>query len=199
MFLIIFAFWDWHCFWFVRKFCVKLILVFSKIVLIKKVYTACFFFEIVNYFFVVFPLQYYQVLKANFGPSCSIKTTTAIKSIILVGSLLFRHIVTKVQPRVFEHFLRPVVFSTNVFSTTFALISYFCSKFCKNVNILRKPVYFRSIKLFSRHIKIDKQAEALKKTLFHFAVGTPERLKALLEQGMISCLVLFYCTSVLKL
>lgn len=51
---------------------------------------------------------------------------------------------------------------------------------------------FRSLKLFSRHMKLEKQSEILKSCVSHFAVGTPERLKALLQQGTSSMLILFF-------
>jgi len=83
----------------------------------------------------------------------------------------------------FHNIILDLLFLIKVGSKSIFLLSFvhvIIEELCIFINYL-----FRSIKLFSRHIKIDKQAEALKKTLFHFAVGTPERLKALLQQGMI--------------
>lgn len=44
----------------------------------------------------------------------------------------------------------------------------------------------RIAKLFAKHIKIQEQAELLKTTPIHLAVGTPQRLVALAEQGHLS-------------
>ncbi|KAI8097071.1 U3-containing 90S pre-ribosomal complex subunit-domain containing protein, partial [Halteromyces radiatus] len=41
----------------------------------------------------------------------------------------------------------------------------------------------RIAKLFAKHIKIQEQADLLNNTAIHLAVGTPQRLLALIEQG----------------
>jgi len=44
----------------------------------------------------------------------------------------------------------------------------------------------KSIKLFSRHMKLKDQAKTLKNNIVHFAVGTPARVAALLKDDLLS-------------
>lgn len=44
----------------------------------------------------------------------------------------------------------------------------------------------KSIKLFSRHMKLKDQAKTLKSSIVHFAVGTPARVAALLKDDLLS-------------
>ncbi|CAK8678884.1 unnamed protein product [Clavelina lepadiformis] len=58
-----------------------------------------------------------------------------------------------------------------------------------NLNSSSKPFKgksCRSAKLFSRHMKIEEQAKTLKNSVIHFAVGTPARIKALIQQGALT-------------
>nr|CAB3231915.1 uncharacterized protein C3orf26 homolog [Phallusia mammillata] len=44
----------------------------------------------------------------------------------------------------------------------------------------------KSLKLFSKHMKIEDQIKSLRKGIVHFAVGTPARIKGLIQQAALS-------------
>uniref|UniRef100_A0A8C9F909 Protein CMSS1 n=2 Tax=Pavo cristatus TaxID=9049 RepID=A0A8C9F909_PAVCR len=62
-----------------------------------------------------------------------------------------------------------------------------CSSALRSLELLKSMTAFRGdcrvLKLFAKHIKIKEQINMLEKGVFHIGVGTPGRIKALVEQG----------------
>jgi len=46
--------------------------------------------------------------------------------------------------------------------------------------------YLRTSKLFGKHLKLEDQQKALEETVYALSVGTPARLKKLMEVGSLS-------------
>ncbi|KAF2978702.1 hypothetical protein EK904_010880 [Melospiza melodia maxima] len=61
-----------------------------------------------------------------------------------------------------------------------------CSSALRSLELIKSMTAFkgdcRVIKLFAKHIKIKEQMNMLEKGMFHIGVGTPGRVKALVEQ-----------------
>ncbi|XP_041319890.1 protein CMSS1 isoform X4 [Pyrgilauda ruficollis] len=61
-----------------------------------------------------------------------------------------------------------------------------CSSALRSLELIKSMTAFkgdcRVIKLFAKHIKIKEQMSMLEKGMFHIGVGTPGRVKALVEQ-----------------
>uniref|UniRef100_A0A8C9FQ70 Protein CMSS1 n=1 Tax=Pavo cristatus TaxID=9049 RepID=A0A8C9FQ70_PAVCR len=61
-----------------------------------------------------------------------------------------------------------------------------CSSALRSLELLKSMTAFRGdcrvLKLFAKHIKIKEQINMLEKGVFHIGVGTPGRIKALVEQ-----------------
>ncbi|KAM4905553.1 LOW QUALITY PROTEIN: protein CMSS1 [Sylvia borin] len=62
-----------------------------------------------------------------------------------------------------------------------------CSSALRSLELIKSMTAFkgdcRVLKLFAKHIKIKEQMNMLEKGVFHIGVGTPGRIKALVEQG----------------
>ncbi|XP_074663520.1 protein CMSS1 isoform X3 [Strix aluco] len=62
-----------------------------------------------------------------------------------------------------------------------------CSSALRSLELIKSMTAFkgdcRVLKLFAKHIKIKEQMNMLEKGVFHIGVGTPGRVKALVEQG----------------
>ncbi|OXB83313.1 UNVERIFIED_CONTAM: hypothetical protein H355_001750, partial [Colinus virginianus] len=61
-----------------------------------------------------------------------------------------------------------------------------CSSALRSLELIKSMTAFRGdcrvLKLFAKHIKIKEQMNMLEKGVFHIGVGTPGRIKALVEQ-----------------
>ncbi|NWV21820.1 CMS1 protein, partial [Origma solitaria] len=61
-----------------------------------------------------------------------------------------------------------------------------CSSALRSLELIKSMTAFkgdcRVLKLFAKHIKIKEQMNMLEKGVFHIGVGTPGRVKALVEQ-----------------
>ncbi|XP_063812325.1 protein CMSS1 [Pseudophryne corroboree] len=76
------------------------------------------------------------------------------------------------------------------------LILIVCSSAHRTLELMKLVNAFRgetkAIKLFAKHIKIKEQIKYLEKTIIHLGVGTPARIKALIEQDGLSLRSLKY-------
>ncbi|XP_076974727.1 protein CMSS1 isoform X2 [Tamandua tetradactyla] len=67
------------------------------------------------------------------------------------------------------------------------LMLIICSSAIRALEIIRSMTAFRGdskvMKLFAKHIKIQKQVKLLEKHVVHLGVGTPGRIKELIKQG----------------
>ncbi|KAM6290260.1 protein CMSS1 isoform 2-T2 [Porphyrio hochstetteri] len=66
------------------------------------------------------------------------------------------------------------------------MILVICSSALRSLELIKSMTAFkgdcRVLKLFAKHIKIKEQMNMLEKGVFHIGVGTPGRVKALVEQ-----------------
>ncbi|NXX89031.1 CMS1 protein, partial [Centropus bengalensis] len=66
------------------------------------------------------------------------------------------------------------------------VILVICSSALRSLELIKSMTAFkgdcRVLKLFAKHIKIKEQINLLENSLFHIGVGTPGRIKALVEQ-----------------
>uniref|UniRef100_A0A8D0BC73 Cms1 ribosomal small subunit homolog n=1 Tax=Salvator merianae TaxID=96440 RepID=A0A8D0BC73_SALMN len=71
-----------------------------------------------------------------------------------------------------------------------------CSSALRSLELIKSVTAFKGdskvIKLFAKHIKIQEQVKILEKSVVHVGVGTPGRIKTLIDQGELSLASLKY-------
>ncbi|XP_060626707.2 protein CMSS1 isoform X1 [Anolis sagrei] len=76
------------------------------------------------------------------------------------------------------------------------MILVICSSALRCLELIRSMAAFKGegkvMKLFAKHIKIQEQVKKLEQSVIHVGVGTPGRVKALVEQGGLSLKSLKY-------